>query len=138
MYEANYKSAVANSAVAKSEVHLAQTGIDQAAAALAKAQRNLDFCTITSPVDGVIIARRVNVGQTVVAGLNAPSLFLIAKDLSRMQIWVAVNEADIGQIYPKQPATFSCDAFQGRAISRIGQQGAAERDNDQQCRDVYR
>ncbi len=86
----------------------------QAQAALDKAQRNLDFCTIKSPVKGVIIDRRVNIGQTVVASLNAPSLFLIAKDLTRMQIWVAVNEADIGRIVPGAPVTFTCDAFPGR------------------------
>jgi HlyD family secretion protein len=113
MYEANFKSATANVGVAKAEVHQAQTGIAQGQATLAKAQRNLDFCTITSPVDGIIIARRVNVGQTVVAGLNAPSLFLIGKDLTRMRIWVAVNEADIGQVHPKQNVSFTCDAFQG-------------------------
>src|SRR5207245_2783342 len=62
-------------------------------------------------VNGVIIDRRVNIGQTVVASLNAPSLFLIAQDLRRMQVWVAVNEADIGNIRPGQPVTFTVDAF---------------------------
>ena len=83
-------------------------------ATLNKAQRNLDFCTIKSPVKGVIIDRRVNIGQTVVSSLNAPSLFLIAKDLTRMQIWVAVNEADVGRIVPGAPVTFTCDTFPGR------------------------
>ncbi|MEJ2661257.1 MAG: efflux RND transporter periplasmic adaptor subunit, partial [Desulfobacteraceae bacterium] len=55
----------------------------------------------------------VNIGQTVVASLNAPSLFLIAKDLTRMQVWVAVNEADIGKIHPGQAVTFTVDAFPG-------------------------
>ena len=86
----------------------------QSQATVDKAQRNLDFCTIKSPVDGVIIDRRVNIGQTVVASLNAPSLFLIAKDLTKMQIWVAVNEADVGRIKPGTPVTFTCDAFPGR------------------------
>jgi HlyD family secretion protein len=62
----------------------------------------------------VIIDRRVNIGQTVVSSLNAPSLFLIAEDLTRMQIWVAVNEADVGRIVPGAPVTFTCDAFPGR------------------------
>jgi HlyD family secretion protein len=62
----------------------------------------------------VIIDRRVNIGQTVVASLNAPSLFLIAKDLRRMQVWVAVNEADIGSIHPGQPVHFTVDAFPDR------------------------
>jgi HlyD family secretion protein len=59
----------------------------------------------------VIIDRRVNIGQTVVASLNAPSLFLIAKDLRRIQVWVSVNEADIGNIHPGQAVTFTVDAF---------------------------
>jgi ABC-type antimicrobial peptide transport system permease subunit len=78
---------------------------------LERAQQNLRYCTITSPVKGVIIDRRVNIGQTVVSSLNAPSLFLIAKDLTRIQVWVSVNEADIGNIHPGQPVTFTIDAF---------------------------
>lgn len=120
-YQADYLSAKANVDVAKSEVLQAKTGIDQAKATVTKAQRNRDFCTIKSPVNGVIIDRRVNVGQTVVSSLNAPSLFLIAKDLTKMQVWVAVNEADIGHIRPDQPVTFTCDAFPGRTFEgRVG------------------
>ncbi|MGH7953062.1 MAG: efflux RND transporter periplasmic adaptor subunit, partial [Limisphaerales bacterium] len=92
----------------------AKAGIAQAQADLDKAQRNLDFCTITSPVKGVIIDRRVNIGQTVVSSLNAPSLFLIAEDLTKMQIWVSVNEADVGRIKIGAPVTFTCSAFPGR------------------------
>jgi HlyD family secretion protein len=88
--------------------------VDQAEATLTRAQRNLSYCTIKSPVKGVIIDRRVNIGQTVVASLNAPSLFLIAKDLRHMQVWVAVNEADIGNIYPGQRVTFTVDAYPGQ------------------------
>ena len=58
----------------------------------------------------------MNIGQTVVASLNAPSLFLIAKDLTRLQVWVAVNEADIGKIHPGQPVTFTVDAFPGETF----------------------
>jgi len=83
---------------------------DDARAALATAETNLGYCTITSPVRGVIIDRRVNVGQTVVASLNTPSLFLIAKDLRRMQVWASVNEADIGQVRPGLPVRFTVDA----------------------------
>jgi HlyD family secretion protein len=117
MYQANYESAKANVMVSQAEVKQAETGITQAQAALDKAQRNLDFCTIKSPVDGVIIDRRVNVGQTVVGSLTPASMFLIAQDLRKMQIWVAVNEADIGQIYPTQPVTFTCDAFPGKTFT---------------------
>jgi HlyD family secretion protein len=110
-YQAAYQTAVANVAIGKAAILQAKAGLDQAQAVLWRAQRNLGYCTITSPVSGVIIDRRVNIGQTVVASLNAPSLFLIAKDLTRMQVWVAVNEADIGKIQQGQPVTFTVDAF---------------------------
>jgi HlyD family secretion protein len=112
--QVDYDTAKANYEVAKANVSVAKSGVAQAQADLEKAQRNLDFCTINSPVSGVIIDRRVNIGQTVVASLNAPSLFLIARDLTKMQIWVAVNEADVGRIKPGEPVTFTVDAFPGR------------------------
>jgi len=74
---------------------------------------------ISSPVDGVIIDRRVNVGQTVNSSMSAPSLFLIAKDLKRMQVWVSVNEADVGQIVPGQGAEFTVDAFGSRVFKGV-------------------
>jgi HlyD family secretion protein len=112
--QANFEVAKANVAVAKAAIAQAKAATVQAQAGFEKAQRNLDFCIIKSPVKGVIIDRRVNIGQTVVSSFNAPSLFLIAKDLTRMQIWVAVNEADVGRIVPGAPVTFFCDAFPGR------------------------
>src|SRR5262245_13006732 len=98
--ETDYDTAFANYETAKSALAVGEAGIAQAKAALELAAINLGYATIKSPVKGVIVDRRVNVGQTVVASLNAPSLFLIAKDLKRMQIWTSVNEADIGQIKP--------------------------------------
>jgi HlyD family secretion protein len=112
--QVDYDTAKANYEIAKASVSVANSGIAQAQADWEKAQRNLDFCTINSPVSGVIIDRRVNIGQTVVSSLNAPSLFLIARDLTKMQIWVAVNEADVGRIKPGAPVTFTVDAFPGR------------------------
>jgi len=97
----------------KSAYEMAQANVAFTEATLARAKRNLDYCTIKSPVKGVIIDRRVNIGQTVVASLNAPSLFLIAKDLKRMQVWVSVNETDIGSIRPDQAVNFTVDAFPG-------------------------
>ncbi|MGV1101007.1 efflux RND transporter periplasmic adaptor subunit [Thiovibrio sp. JS02] len=108
-YESAYKTALAQVAVNEAE-------IGKADAALARARRNLGYTTITSPVKGIIIDRRVNIGQTVVASLNAPSLFLIAKDLTRIQVWVAVNEADIGRIHPGLPVSFTVDAFPGETF----------------------
>jgi HlyD family secretion protein len=112
--QANYEIAKANVAMGEAAIAQAKAATVQAQAGFDKAQRNLDFCIIKSPVKGVIIDRRVNIGQTVVASFNAPSLFLIAKDLTKMQIWVAVNEADVGRIIPGAPVTFTCDAFPGR------------------------
>ena len=115
-YQAAYQTAVASVAIGRAAILQAEAGLAQAQAVLRRAQRNLGYCTITSPVSGVIIDRRVNIGQTVVASLNAPSLFLIAKDLTRMQVWVAVNEADIGKIEIGQPVTFTVDAFPGETF----------------------
>jgi len=102
--------------IARADLAVAQAAVGQTRAALHRAERNLGYCTITSPVKGVIIDRRVNIGQTVVASLNAPSLFLIAKDLRRIQVWVSVNEADIGHLRPGQEVTFTVDAFPGRVF----------------------
>jgi HlyD family secretion protein len=113
-FKANFEIARANVSVGDAAIAQTRAATVQAQALLEKAQRNLDFCTIKSPVKGVIIDRRVNIGQTVVSSLNAPSLFLIAKDLTKMQIWVAVNEADVGRIVPGAPVTFTCDTFPDR------------------------
>ena len=112
--KAAHQTAMANVSIGEAALAQAKASVVIAQALVDKAQRNLGFCTITSPVKGVIIDRRVNIGQTVVASLNAPSLFLIAKDLTKMQIWVAVNEADVGRIVPGGAVTFTCDAFPGR------------------------
>ena len=103
--------AEASVAVGQASIIQAEANVARSRAAVERAQRNIGYCTTKSPVKGVIVDRRVNIGQTVVASLNAPSLFLIAKDLKRMQVWVAVNEADIGKIKPGQPVIFTVDAF---------------------------
>jgi HlyD family secretion protein len=115
-YKSAYEVAQANVAVSDASILQAQAAVAQAEAVSQQAKRNLAYCTITSPVKGVIIDRRVNTGQTVVASLNAPSLFLLANDLTRMEVWVAVNEADIGKIHPGQPVSFTVDAFPGEAF----------------------
>lgn len=111
-----YEVAKANLEVGKAAIAQAKGAVLQAEASLRRSQQNLDYCTIKSPVDGVIIDRRVNIGQTVVASLNAPSLFLIAKDIRRLQIWISVNEADIGHIRPGQPVSFTADAYPGEVF----------------------
>jgi HlyD family secretion protein len=110
-YRANYEVAKANVDAAEAAVNQTKAAVELARANLKTAQINLDYCTIKSPVKAVVIDRRVNIGQTVVSSLSAPSLFLIASDLKRIQVWVSVNEADIGSISEGQPATFTVDAY---------------------------
>jgi HlyD family secretion protein len=132
-YEAAYRTAKASLAVgeativqnkaalkdAQANVSKAKANVVDAEAALKNAEINLGYCTIKSPVKGVIVDRRVNIGQTVVSSLNAPSLFLIAKDLKRLQVWASVNEADIGNVHSGQPVTFTVDAYPGRVFKGV-------------------
>ncbi len=97
----------------------AEAQVQQADATVQRTSRNVVYCVIKSPVSGVIIDKRVEIGQTVVASLNAPSLFLIAKDLSKMELLVQVNEADIGNVRPQQAVAFTVDAFQGRRFKGV-------------------
>ena len=106
-----YEAAQAEVETARAGVAVAEGSVGLAEANLEEARVNLGYTTIRSPVAGVILDRRVNIGQTVVASLNAPSLFLIAKDLSRMEIWASVNEADIGAINVGHPARFTVAPF---------------------------
>lgn len=113
----DFENATADYEIAQAEVAAGEAKVEQAKVLAEQAQINLGYTTIRSPVDGVVIDRRVNVGQTVVAGLNAPSLFLMAKDLSKMHVWAAVNEADIGDIRVGQAVTFKVDAYGDRVYS---------------------
>jgi HlyD family secretion protein len=106
-----YDNAQATFESAKASLATGEAAIVQARETLNQAKINLGHTIIRSPVKGVIIDRRVNVGQTVIAALNAPSLFLIARDLKRMCIWASVNEADIGRVVPGVPVTFTVDAY---------------------------
>ena len=105
-YKAAFDAAKANLDLSKANVGLAE-------ASKISAETNFEYTTISSPVNGVVIDRRVNVGQTVVASLSAPSLFLIAKDLSKMEVWATVNEVDVGKIRAGQAVKFTVDAFPG-------------------------
>jgi HlyD family secretion protein len=117
MSDADSDIALADYDSARSALAVGEAGIVQADAALHQAEINLGYTTIRSPVKGVIVDRRVNIGQTVVSSLNAPSLFLIAKDLRRVQIWASVNEADIGRIRSGQTVQFTVDAFPGETFA---------------------
>ena len=89
----------------------AKSAFDSSKASLAKAERNLSYATITSPIDGVVISRDVEEGQTVASGFETPTLFTIAADLTQMQVVADVDEADIGGVEEGQRATFTVDAY---------------------------
>jgi HlyD family secretion protein len=89
----------------------AKAQVTQARASLNQNRVNLGHTVITAPVDGIVISRNVDVGQTVAASMSAPTLFVIAKDLTRMQVEASVDEADIGRIRQGEPVTFRVDAY---------------------------
>jgi HlyD family secretion protein len=96
---------------AMANLHQAQANVKIKEGALEKAKADLDHCTITSPIDGIIISRNVDVGQTVAASLQAPIIFTIANDLTKMQIDANVAEADVGGVAVDQDVEFTVDAF---------------------------
>ena len=104
-------------ALTNHELALAQE--KSARANLERARTNLNYATIVSPIDGVVISRDVDVGQTVAASLQAPTLFTIANDLAEMQIETSIDEADIGRIKEGQQAVFTVDAFPERTFQGI-------------------
>lgn len=107
--KSNYDQAAAQRA-------LDEAGVKQAEAALKEAQINLAYTDITSPVDGVVVSRNVDVGQTVAASFQTPTLFLIAQDLTRMQVNANVSESDIGDVADGQAVAFTVDAYPGRTF----------------------
>jgi HlyD family secretion protein len=109
----NIQSAEAAIRVAQSEVETAQAQERQSQAALQQAQINLDHTRIMAPVDGTVIARRMDVGQTVASTLNPPTIFEIAQDLTKMQVDTDVDEADVGAVVKGQQATFLVDSYSG-------------------------
>jgi HlyD family secretion protein len=108
---ANHDTAVAAVNAAAADVKQAGAQVSQKQAAVTVAQTNLDHCTIRSPIDGTVVSRNVDIGQTVAASLQAPTLFQIAQDLTKMQVYVATDESDVGSMRVGQPATFKVDAF---------------------------
>ena len=98
----------------KAQVQQAAAQVQQAQAALSLAQVNLSHTTITSPIDGIVVSRDVNVGQTVAASLSAPTLFTIANDLTQMQVIANIDQADIGLVEQAKSVKFSVDAFPGK------------------------
>ncbi|MBW8769758.1 MAG: efflux RND transporter periplasmic adaptor subunit [Gemmatimonadetes bacterium] len=103
--------------VAQSSYAQAQAGLTSAKINLQRARQNLAYTNIYSPIDGVVVERAMDVGQTVAASFSAPQLFVIANDLSRMQILASVDESDIGKIQAGQPVTFTVQSFPDRTFT---------------------
>jgi len=106
-------TAKSNADQAAAQLALDEASVKQAQASLDEAQVNLAYTDIVSPVDGVVVARNVDVGQTVAASFQTPTLFLIAEDLTKMQVDTNVSESDVGRVREAQPASFTVDAYPG-------------------------
>ena len=109
--KANYDSMTASVGAAVATVTQSDAQMNQKAAALRVAQTNLNYTVIRSPIDGTVVARNVDVGQTVAASLQAPTIFTIAQDLSKMLVYTKTDESDVGHIKPGKQVTFKVDAF---------------------------
>jgi HlyD family secretion protein len=110
-YNHQVQAAQAQLQVAQTQLNSAQAQVQQNQASLQQAQLDLDHTKITAPVDGTVIARNMDVGQTVAASFQAPTIFQIAQDLTKMQVDTNVDEADVGQVQVGQPANFNVDAY---------------------------
>ena len=109
--KANYDSANATVGGAAANVTQAEAQVSQKEAAVNVAQTNLNYTVIRSPIDGTVVARNVDVGQTVAASLQAPTIFTIAQDLTKMLVYAKTDESDVGNIKAGKPVTFKVDAF---------------------------
>jgi len=109
--KANYDSAKAAVSGAAASVTQAEAQVSQKQAAVEVAQTNLNYTVIRSPIDGTVVARNVDVGQTVAASLQAPTIFTIAQDLSKMWVYAKTDESDVGNIKVGKPVSFKVDAF---------------------------
>jgi HlyD family secretion protein len=119
---ADLQTAQTNLDVAKAATEVSKASLEQANANLHQAQVNLSYTDIFSPIDGTVISRSVDVGQTVAASLQAPVLFTIAEDLKTMQVHTNVAEGDVGRLEPGMAATFTVDAFPGQTFKgKVGQ-----------------
>jgi HlyD family secretion protein len=109
--KANYDSANASVGGAAANVAQAEAQVSQKDAAVKVAQTNLDYTVIKSPIDGTVVARNVDVGQTVAASLQAPTIFTIAQDLTKMQVYAKTDESDVGNVKLGKEVSFKVDAF---------------------------
>jgi HlyD family secretion protein len=120
--QADFDTSQSNAEAAQAQVEASKGAVEQARAALQQAEVNLAYTDILSPTNGVVISRNVDVGQTVAASLQAPTLFVIAEDLAKMQVDTSVAEADVGRLRAGMPATFTVDAYPGEAFRGVVRQ----------------
>ncbi|MGH8764215.1 MAG: efflux RND transporter periplasmic adaptor subunit [Burkholderiales bacterium] len=109
--KAAYDAAAATVAESAAAILQAEAQVKQKAGALAVARTNLEYTVIRSPIDGTVVARNVDVGQTVAASLQAPTIFTIAQDLTKMQVYAKADESNVGKVKVGRTATFKVDAF---------------------------
>jgi HlyD family secretion protein len=117
MAQSDLDTASANYQAAKAQMEADKSNLESARAMLNQAEVNRGYTTIVSPIDGIVISRNVDVGQTVAASFQAPTLFVIAQDLRHMQVDTNVGEADVGRLTAGMPATFTVDAYPSRPFT---------------------
>jgi HlyD family secretion protein len=120
--QSDVDTAEANARAADAQIQVMQGAVEQARAALHQAQVNLGYTRIVSPIEGMVISRSVDVGQTVAASLQSPTLFTIAEDLRRMQVDTDVAEADVGKLRSGMETTFTVDAYPGDRFKGVVRQ----------------
>ena len=116
------EAAVLATRTAEAQIRSAQAAVAQSQASLQQAQVNLSKTIITSPIDGIVVARNVDIGQTVAASMSAPTLFVIAADLAKMQLNASIDESDVGMIREGQSVSFRVGAFPSEAFSGLVRQ----------------
>jgi HlyD family secretion protein len=131
--QADADTTEANAKAAQAQVLLSQAAIEQSVASLQQAEINLAYTTIISPIDGVVVSRSIDVGQTVAASFQAPTLFTIAQDLAKMQVDTNVSEADVGRVKAGMAVSFVVDAFPDKQFAGVVRQ---VRDNAQTVQNV--
>lgn len=114
---ADFDTATVNLRMAEAQLKSADAQVVQAQASLNQNQVSLEHTVIRAPIDGIVISRSVDVGQTVAASMSAPTLFVIAQDLTEMQANASIDESDVGSVQPGQPVRFTVDAYPGEEFS---------------------
>ena len=130
------ETAQVNVRSAEAQIRSAEAQVTQAQASLNQNEVNLEHTVIEAPIDGLVISRNVDVGQTVAASMQAPTLFVLAADLTKMQVVANLDESDVGRIRPGQHVTFRVDAYPAEDFNGIGIAGAAAADRAAERRDV--